>query len=77
VAVGVAGAVSKLDTQFIPGFAKGRARMTRQEIEDHIAEITEQMKGSMPDAARQLLYLDRKDLRAKLAEIEAYAKDGV
>lgn len=45
--------------------------MTRSEIEAHIADICEQMKGPMSNVERAWLHADRKELRAMLAALPA------
>lgn len=47
--------------------------MDRKYIEEAIAGIAAQLKGPMPNLERALLVADRKDFRARLAELDAAA----
>lgn len=43
---------------------------TKEELEKAAAEITERMKGPLPNMERTLLHLERKDLRAKICGLD-------
>lgn len=44
--------------------------LDREKVEQGIAMISAVLKGRLDDTERALLFMDRRDLRARLAEIE-------
>ena len=50
-----------------------RSDMTQQQIRDAVALITDTLRKSLPDVERATLNSERRDLRARLAEIEGMA----
>lgn len=52
-----------------------KRKMTGEEITATIANISEQMRGPLNNVERACLHEERKELRAKLAELETTSKE--